>query len=206
MACIPDHPGANHYYIHAAEASNQPGRAGQAERLETLVPGAGHLVHMPAHIYIRTGQYACSAKSNADAAARGDEGYFKVAGPSRACTPRRCTTATTCSSSRRRRCSPAASPRRARPPGRPSRWSSPSAMRHRCWNPTRCRTARCCCDSDAPDEVLALKAPAAHAHRADRALSLHAGRGPTPGRARSRTPTREQQALTAATARWWQRT
>ncbi len=80
MASHPDHPGANHYYIHAVEASNQPDRATrQAERLETLVPGAGHLVHMPAHIYIRTGQYARSAKSNADAA-RVDEGYFKVAG------------------------------------------------------------------------------------------------------------------------------
>ena len=51
----------------------------QAERLETLVPGAGHLVHMPAHIYIRTGQYERSAKSNA-AAARVDERYFKKAG------------------------------------------------------------------------------------------------------------------------------
>jgi len=80
MASHPDHPGANHYYIHAVEASNTPDRATrQAERLETLVPGAGHLVHMPAHIYIRTGQYARSAKSNADAA-RVDEGYFKVAG------------------------------------------------------------------------------------------------------------------------------
>ena len=51
----------------------------QAGRLETLVPGAGHLVHMPAHIYIRTGQYAKSAKSNADAAAV-DEKYFKATG------------------------------------------------------------------------------------------------------------------------------
>jgi hypothetical protein len=80
MASAPTHPGANHYYIHAVEASNAPGRATpQAERLETLVPGAGHLVHMPAHVYMRTGQYARSAKSNADAA-RVDEGYFKVAG------------------------------------------------------------------------------------------------------------------------------
>jgi hypothetical protein len=80
MASHPQHPGSNHYYIHAVEASNTPERATrQAERLETLVPGAGHLVHMPAHIYIRTGQYARSAKSNADAA-RVDEVYFKVAG------------------------------------------------------------------------------------------------------------------------------
>ena len=80
MAVHPEHPGANHYYIHAVEASKNPGRASaQAERLETLVPGAGHLVHMPAHIYIRTGQYERSAKSNA-AAARVDEQYFKKAG------------------------------------------------------------------------------------------------------------------------------
>jgi tetratricopeptide (TPR) repeat protein len=76
----PLHPGANHYYIHAVEASKAPARATpSAERLETLVPGAGHLVHMPAHVYIRTGQYARSAKSNADAAAV-DEKYFKATG------------------------------------------------------------------------------------------------------------------------------
>ena len=76
----PQHPGANHYYIHAVEASKSPERATtSAGRLETLVPGAGHLVHMPAHIYIRTGQYAKSAKSNADAAAV-DEKYFKATG------------------------------------------------------------------------------------------------------------------------------
>jgi hypothetical protein len=76
----PNHPGANHYYIHAVEASKSPQRAiTQAGRLETLVPGAGHLVHMPAHVYIRTGQYAKSAKSNADAAAV-DENYFKATG------------------------------------------------------------------------------------------------------------------------------
>ena len=77
----PQHPGANHYYIHAVEASTAPDRATvSAGRLETLVPGAGHLVHMPAHIYIRTGQFVKAAKSNADAAAV-DEAYFKVAGP-----------------------------------------------------------------------------------------------------------------------------
>jgi len=76
----PNHPGANHYYIHAVEASKSPDRAlPQAGRLETLVPGAGHLVHMPAHIYIRTGQYAKSAKSNAEAAGV-DEKYFKATG------------------------------------------------------------------------------------------------------------------------------
>lgn len=82
LARNPQHPGANHYYIHAVEASARPDRAApSAERLETLVPGAGHLVHMPAHIYIRTGQYARSAKSNADAAAV-DERYFKATGTS----------------------------------------------------------------------------------------------------------------------------
>jgi tetratricopeptide (TPR) repeat protein len=54
----PDHPGLNHFYIHAVEASADPGRATEsADRLRNLVPGAGHLVHMPAHIYIRTGRY-----------------------------------------------------------------------------------------------------------------------------------------------------
>ena len=78
----PNHPGANHYYIHAVEASKTPDRAvPQASRLETLVPGAGHLVHMPAHIYIRTGQYAKSAKINADAAAV-DEKYIAATGAS----------------------------------------------------------------------------------------------------------------------------
>ena len=76
----PNHPGANHYYIHAVEASTSPDRAvPAAQRLESLVPGAGHLVHMPAHIYIRTGQFQKSAKSNADAAAV-DEKYFKQTG------------------------------------------------------------------------------------------------------------------------------
>ncbi len=75
------HPGANHFYIHAVEASRTPWRANAvAERLETLVPGAGHLVHMPAHIYIRTGQFTKAAQSNADAAAV-DEAYFKRANP-----------------------------------------------------------------------------------------------------------------------------
>lgn len=76
----PQHPGANHYYIHAVEASTAPERASDhAKRLETLVPGAGHLVHMPAHIYQRTGDYLAAAKSNADAASI-DEQYVKATG------------------------------------------------------------------------------------------------------------------------------
>ena len=82
MRRLPNHPGANHYYVHAVEASPHPERAvAAARRLETLVPGAGHLVHMPAHIYIRTGEYARSARANADAAVV-DEKYFKATGTS----------------------------------------------------------------------------------------------------------------------------
>lgn len=54
----PEHPGANHLYIHAVEASTQPERAlDAARRLESLAPDAGHLVHMASHIYLRTGHY-----------------------------------------------------------------------------------------------------------------------------------------------------
>ena len=69
----PDHTGANHYYIHAVEASPHPEKAlASAKRLETLAPSAGHLVHMPAHIYIRTGNYLDAARANV-AAVRADE-------------------------------------------------------------------------------------------------------------------------------------
>lgn len=73
----PDHPGANHYYIHAIEASPYPERGlPSAQRLATLVPAAGHLVHMPAHIYMRIGDYAAAARANVQAAAA-DEAYLK---------------------------------------------------------------------------------------------------------------------------------
>ena len=76
----PLHPGANHYYIHTMEASPAPEKAlAAARRLETLVPAAGHLVHMPAHIYARTGRFIASANSNA-AAASVDERYMKATG------------------------------------------------------------------------------------------------------------------------------
>jgi len=66
----PNHIGANHYYIHAVEMSPQPERAlDSARRLETLAPSAGHLVHMPAHTYIRTGRYLDAARVNEKAAA-----------------------------------------------------------------------------------------------------------------------------------------
>lgn len=61
----PQNPGANHYYIHLVEASKNPGRAmAAADRLRDLAPDAGHLVHMPAHIYQRVGRYADSAAAN----------------------------------------------------------------------------------------------------------------------------------------------
>lgn len=76
----PDHPGANHYHIHAVEASRNPDRAlSSAKRLSTLVPGAGHLVHMPAHIWMRTGDYVEAQKTNAVAASL-DEKYVKATG------------------------------------------------------------------------------------------------------------------------------
>lgn len=76
----PNHFGAIHYYIHAVEASPNPERAlAYAPRLPTLVPAAGHLVHMPSHIYHRTGDYEAAAVSNKDAAAA-DEAYIKVSG------------------------------------------------------------------------------------------------------------------------------
>jgi tetratricopeptide (TPR) repeat protein len=73
----PDHVGANHFYIHAMEASPNPEYAlPSAKRLEALVPNAGHLVHMPAHIYERTGNYSLAAKSNVDAVAV-DRNYLR---------------------------------------------------------------------------------------------------------------------------------
>ena len=61
----PNHPGACHLYIHAVEASTTPGRALPcADRLAKLMPGAGHLVHMPSHIYMRVGRYDLVADHN----------------------------------------------------------------------------------------------------------------------------------------------
>lgn len=66
----PNHLGANHYYIHAVEASRSPGRAlPSAARLSTLAEQSGHLLHMPAHIYARTGDHAGAAAANESGAA-----------------------------------------------------------------------------------------------------------------------------------------
>jgi len=75
----PNHVGANHYYIHTVEASRNPARAlPSAKRLETLAPAAGHLVHMPAHVYARTGDHAAAARANL-AGAEADRVYLKTA-------------------------------------------------------------------------------------------------------------------------------
>jgi tetratricopeptide (TPR) repeat protein len=72
----PMHPGALHLYIHAVEATTTPERAeAAADRLETLMPGAGHIVHMPSHIYYRVGRYEDAVKVNI-LAARVDEDYI----------------------------------------------------------------------------------------------------------------------------------
>jgi tetratricopeptide (TPR) repeat protein len=76
----PNHIGANHYYIHAVEASQNPERGlASAYRLKTLAPAAGHLVHMPAHIHMRIGDYETAAAANAQGA-DADRAYIKVAG------------------------------------------------------------------------------------------------------------------------------
>lgn len=72
----PRHAGASHYYIHAMEASTHPEKAlPYARHLAAQAPGAGHLVHMPSHIYYRVGQYRDALQSNLDAIAA-DEAYF----------------------------------------------------------------------------------------------------------------------------------
>lgn len=76
----PNHLGAIHYYIHAVEASNNPERAlAGANKLAALAPAAGHIVHMPAHVYIRTGDYEAAVKTN-EQAAEVDRAYIKATG------------------------------------------------------------------------------------------------------------------------------
>ncbi|TIN40434.1 MAG: hypothetical protein E5Y10_33605 [Mesorhizobium sp.] len=80
LAKRPDHPMAIHLYIHLVEASDRPERAEPyADRLAALMPGAGHIVHMPSHIYYRVGRYADSLKSN-EAASKVDETYLAETG------------------------------------------------------------------------------------------------------------------------------
>src|SRR5437016_13876505 len=118
----PRHPGACHYYIHAVEAVAPQKAVPCAERLAALMPGAGHLVHMPAHIYIRVGRYADAIAAN-EHAVHADEVFIE--GQSRTACTRWPTTRTTITSWR----SPQHSPARARWPSRrrselqrPHRW------------------------------------------------------------------------------------
>jgi len=76
LAKAPNHPGALHLYIHAVEASTTPERAeAAADRLLPLMPNAGHIVHMPSHIFYRVGRYADAARAN-ELAALTDEEYI----------------------------------------------------------------------------------------------------------------------------------
>jgi tetratricopeptide (TPR) repeat protein len=76
----PNHLGAIHYYIHATEASSNPERAlAYANKLAALAPNAGHIVHMPSHVYIRTGDYQAAVKTNEEAATV-DRAYIRATG------------------------------------------------------------------------------------------------------------------------------
>ena len=78
----PSHPGANHFYIHALEASPYPEKAlASADRIAQLMPGAGHLVHMPSHIYIRVGRYGDAVETNRRALAADAEYLRKTNAP-----------------------------------------------------------------------------------------------------------------------------
>lgn len=81
MKADPKHPGACHYYIHAVEAVAPEKAVACAERLAALMPGAGHIVHMPAHIYIRVGRYSDAIESNIHAV-HADETYIAGEKPS----------------------------------------------------------------------------------------------------------------------------
>jgi tetratricopeptide (TPR) repeat protein len=75
LARKPAHPGANHYYIHVLESRSPQKAEAAADRLRDLMPGAGHMVHMPGHIYMRVGRYADASAVN-EAAIVADEDYI----------------------------------------------------------------------------------------------------------------------------------
>jgi len=82
LAIDPDHPGALHLYLHAVEAGPYPGRgAAAADRLRGLMPAAGHMVHMPSHIYFRVGRYADAEEVNVNAVVA-DRAYMARRKPS----------------------------------------------------------------------------------------------------------------------------
>ncbi len=78
----PDHPGACHLFIHAVEAQDPARAVPCAERLAALMPGAGHIVHMPGHIYIRVGRYLEAMEANRHAL-HADESYLEGPAASR---------------------------------------------------------------------------------------------------------------------------
>jgi tetratricopeptide (TPR) repeat protein len=80
LTASPDHPGANHFYIHAVEAVDPQRAVPMAERLAGLMPGAGHLVHMPGHIYVRVGRYLDAIRAN-EHAVHADETYIQDQNP-----------------------------------------------------------------------------------------------------------------------------
>ncbi|MBC2840170.1 M48 family metallopeptidase [Robiginitalea sp. SC105] len=75
IALDPKHPGAHHYYIHLMELPDPDRAVSSAESLENLMPGAGHIVHMPSHIYIRVGRYKDAVRVN-QLAIEADEDYI----------------------------------------------------------------------------------------------------------------------------------
>ena len=80
LAKAPQHPGANHLYIHAVEAGPTPQKGlPAADRLRDVAPGAGHLVHMPAHIYLRLGMYQQASRANEEAI-EADQAYLASCG------------------------------------------------------------------------------------------------------------------------------
>jgi hypothetical protein len=90
LARSPNHPGAIHYYIHAVEASDRPQRAEPyADRLRGAIPGAGHLVHMPSHIYYRVGRYLDALADNRAQRLRSSGAGRPEACPRRDCRPHR---------------------------------------------------------------------------------------------------------------------
>lgn len=75
IALDTNHAGAHHYYIHIVEAHHPERAEASADILAKLMPGAGHIVHMPSHIYVRIGRYADGSQANIEAA-KADEGYI----------------------------------------------------------------------------------------------------------------------------------
>ncbi|MGD8330988.1 MAG: hypothetical protein PVJ49_16275 [Acidobacteriota bacterium] len=80
VALAPENPGACHYYIHAVEAAYPERAVACADRLAQLMPGAGHIVHMPGHIYVRVGRYADAVRVN-EHAVHADETYIADQAP-----------------------------------------------------------------------------------------------------------------------------